>query len=783
MTHTKQTKPIALPVQEDKIPERLKAIARWVNWRYTPKPHPNKTISWAKVPFQSSGRPAKTNSSATWSSYESVSIALALGGEDGKDFDGLGFVFDGQDDLIGIDLDDCVDQETGEFSNVAIELLEQVDGYTEISPSGTGIKIFTMANIACAYKDNSKGIEIYKDGRFFTVTGHRIIGHEDLPESLQDVDWFIEKHFGQRSARVVSNPKDAFEMFQPTLDGWDLERIEAELLQRLDPDCGYSQWLSIGMALHHQFQGGIEALTLWEAWSSNGGKFVEGECEKRWRSFSQQRPQGRGAVTLSSVIWMVRQQTLLQAQKDGLVVLNPKDYMGCASVLMEHVYTDPEGVALHYCGGQWYEFNQTHHREVDESAIRTAIWHFLNKAKRQKTDGPLLPFTPSPQNVSGTIDALRACTHLDNARPPMWLDGIAGYAPHELISLKNGLFHVPTQNLLAHTSKFFTLNSLPFEWDPTSEAPTWTQFLSDIWGDDQESIDTLQEILGYLVTPDTSMQKIFTLIGPKRSGKGTIGRVIGGLLGHENITGPTLASLTQNFGLQPLIGKLAALIADARAPSSGKQQVVERLLMMSGEDLITVDRKNRAAWVGSLTSRIVIMTNEALQLGDASGALVGRLIVLRMDRSFFGKEDRTLTQRLLAELPGIFRWALQGRARLYSRGHFVQPTAGQTMVDEMQDLNSPITEFLDDCCESNAGAQESQTVVYAAWSAWCLRNGRHPGSKGYFTRQLLAAVPDTKGSRPRVDGVRCRQYQGFRLKESARTSVSHTDLDSADDFL
>ena len=75
---------------------------------------------------------------------------------------------------------------------------------------------------------------------------------------------------------------------------------------------------------------------------------------------------------------------------------------------------------------------------------------------------------------------------------------------------------------------------------------------------------TLQEWIGYLLTPRTHFQKIGMLVGPKRSGKGTIGRVTRRLLGDRNVCGPTLANMGEQFGLSILIGKSAAIISDAQ---------------------------------------------------------------------------------------------------------------------------------------------------------------------------------------------------------------------------
>src|SRR5690606_33425381 len=97
--------------------------------------------------------------------------------------------------------------------------------------------------------------------------------------------------------------------------------------------------------------------------------------------------------------------------------------------------------------------------------------------------------------------------------------------------------------------------------------------------DDPEAIQTLQEWFGYVLTPWTALQKMLLLVGPKRSGKGTIGRILSAMLGAHNVAGPTLSSIGMNFGLSPLLGKLLAIISDARMSGRVDQAIVtERLL-------------------------------------------------------------------------------------------------------------------------------------------------------------------------------------------------------------
>ena len=126
--------------------------------------------------------------------------------------------------------------------------------------------------------------------------------------------------------------------------------------------------------------------------------------------------------------------------------------------------------------------------------------------------------------------------------------------------------------------------------------------------------------------------------------------------------------------------------------------MIERLLCISGEDTLSVDRKHLTSVTMKLPTRFLFLTNEFPRLTDASGALAGRFVILRLTRSFYGEEDTGLTDRLLEELPGILNWAIEGWQRLRARGHFVMPATSQDAVQEIEDLSSPVSAFVRDWC-------------------------------------------------------------------------------------
>jgi putative DNA primase/helicase len=356
---------------------------------------------------------------------------------------------------------------------------------------------------------------------------------------------------------------------------------------------------------------------------------------------------------------------------------------------------------------------------------------------------------------------------------PAWLNEET-YPPWEIMACENELIHLPSliankPSSLQHTPQYFNANVLDYKFDAQAPAPTaWLEFLRRTWDDDTSSIETLQDWAGYLLTADTRQQKILMMLGPRRSGKGTMMRVLRGILGGHNCCAPTLSSLATTFGLWPLLGKTCAVVNDARLTGRPDHiaTVVERLLSISGEDPQTVDRKFLSPVTVKLPTRFIIVSNELPRMGDSSGALTGRMILLRLTKSWYGKEDTRLTDRLLEERPGILLWAIAGWQRLRERGYFIQPESGKELLTELEELSSPVSAFVKDCCEIGPGRQVSVSTLFARWQEWCVQCGRkEPGTVQVFGRDLLAALPGVRTTQPRgEDRQKYRAYEGIRLR-------------------
>jgi putative DNA primase/helicase len=454
----------------------------------------------------------------------------------------------------------------------------------------------------------------------------------------------------------------------------------------------------------------------------------------------------------------------------GSLILDPNAPRDCAREFARRYHYLDNIPTLHHHNDTFYAWSGRHYPELEGNALRASVYSFLGAAKcrvRDRLDPTklrLVPIKPRTVMVNNVLDALAAVTHLPITKaPPLWL-GEELVPPMEVVPCANGLLHLPTGRLFNHTPEFFSHSVLEFEYDAHALEPeTWLKFLDSLWGEDRESIEALQEFFGLCLTEETRYQKGFMVIGPARSGKGTIGRVLVRLIGPAGVVAPSLRSLGQQFGRAPLIGKKLAYMSDVRVGKRANLDLMaESILSITGEDAQTIDRKFQSAWTGTLKVRFFIVSNEVPQFEDASGALANRFILLLLRESFLGKEDEGLTDRILTEMPGILNWAIAGWKRLRERGRFVQPQSGADALKLLEELSSPIKAFVKECCVVGPGHSIQVSVLHDAYCRWNSEGeGGPPLPVNQFSRDLHAAVPTINVTQPRMLGKQIRVFQGI----------------------
>jgi putative DNA primase/helicase len=459
----------------------------------------------------------------------------------------------------------------------------------------------------------------------------------------------------------------------------------------------------------------------------------------------------------------------------GRLVLSPRRTLPTAEAFVEAFYQHPDGRCLHSHADVLVAWENNAYAAVEDTAVLSRLQVWLHDALRPRVNRKtgaitLVPFESNPAAVNNALASIHALTHVSaTLEMPSWLDATPRLSALEILPCRSSSVHVPTRTVIPATPALFTTNALAFDYDADAAPPAcWLAFLDQLWWNDADSIALLQEWFGYCLIPDTTQQKMLLLVGPRRSGKGTIGRILTRLVGAANAVGPTTSSLAGQFGLQPLIGKSLALVSDARFSGDNVSVVTERLLCISGEDTLSIDRKYLGAVSMRLPTRFMFLTNELPRLNDASTALAGRFLILQLTQSFYGMEDPTLTDTLSTELPGILLWALDGWERLHARGYFAQPASVADAVEDLEDLASPVRPFVRECCTVLPELRVRLDVLYPAWEMWCAQTGRKATTRQLFGRDLCSAVP---GIKRRRDTAFSTFYDGLSLTAEAAAAL------------
>jgi P4 family phage/plasmid primase-like protien len=319
-------------------------------------------------------------------------------------------------------------------------------------------------------------------------------------------------------------------------------------------------------------------------------------------------------------------------------------------------------------------------------------------------------------------------------------------SPKNLILANNGIYDVATGKLMDLTPDYFATGVPDWEFDPAAICPTWLKKL-DEWLDPSFH-DTLQEWFGYTLTPDTSLEKMAAFIGASRGGKGTVKHVLEQLTGKHHRASLMLNDLAGDFGLERMIDKKLLIIPDASDTEISKRSMeLERIKSITGNDTLSVNRKNKAILDDVLIpAKITMLANRHPKFIDESGALAIRELMFIFNRTFVGKEDLTLKQRLASdELSGIANWAIQGLKRLRKNGKFTVGEQGRAAQSDLKKSLSPALRYASECLivTSDAADMVPVTLAFSAYEDWANRESlsmRERRNKSDFQDDVIAAL-------------------------------------------
>lgn len=350
-------------------------------------------------------------------------------------------------------------------------------------------------------------------------------------------------------------------------------------------------------------------------------------------------------------------------------------------------------------GGIW--------RTVDYGLIESSILQTIERAKIE--------------NIKITASLLRSVCKLTEAKLAM--HGEQFDSDPNLLVCGNGTLNLLTRKLRPWSEEDFATTRVAYAYDPEAASPAFDRYLIYMVNTlGKDTVDFLQEFIGYSLTTDTSHEIMVWLVGAKGSGKSTfIDAVEAGLSDRRGVF--SIKNLNGRFGLIHIPGK--TLLTSTENTSARGLADSEGILstIVSGED-IHIEHKGRDEFTCKPVAKILWAMNEPPTLPKSESGIFRRVNVVNFPP--MSKEievDPGLKQRIKGEGAGILNWALDGLDRLNARGRFLIPAKVSGATNEYQASCDHIGLFLSErvLVEENARCMRSE--LYRAFKTWCVDNG------------------------------------------------------------
>ena len=325
------------------------------------------------------------------------------------------------------------------------------------------------------------------------------------------------------------------------------------------------------------------------------------------------------------------------------------------------------------------------------------------------------------------------------------------------VYFRNGVYDIAAGTLEPHNPYNLNRATLSFDYEPDATCATWMRFVNATWPEGADCVDLLHEWLGYNLVTSYQFQKFLIMIGVGGTGKGTIGRVMRGLVGPLNYAGTSLHALSEDTTLHSLQDKPTIFIGDAESvETNSRSRCLVNLKSITGCDELTWNRKFMKAASGTLPGRITMACNGLPRFTDAGGALARRMMILPFNHSV-EKHDPKLTEKLMDELPGIALMAIEGLRRLLANKLFTIPEASAKEWEVARDFYTPLHSFVTQAIEVGGYDDAvSSAQIYQRFLMWSSQVGNHTMSQ----QKLTVALRDHFRSNNTVDYTKIRFPDG-----------------------
>lgn len=291
----------------------------------------------------------------------------------------------------------------------------------------------------------------------------------------------------------------------------------------------------------------------------------------------------------------------------------------------------------------------------------------------------------------------------------------------------------------------------------------WLGFLDAVCAGDQQLVDFLQRLMGYLLTSDRREQKLFFIWGRGANGKSTLVELLLWILGDYGLKLASEALMESKHDRHPtelaqLKGVRAAISSELEEGQFFKEARVKEL---TGDDVLSARYMRGDFFSFPMTHKHLVVGNHKPRLRGGDPAMARRMVLIPFAAAFAGeKADPDMPAKLRAEAPAILAWMVRGAAAWYRGGLPLPPVVQHASVEYMAD-HDDVACWVEECCDRGVDAKARGGELYRHFAEWKLARGERAPSQVTWAERM-ALLPGV--TRRRSGGT---VYDGLQLRREA----------------
>lgn len=721
----------------DTIPAELTSIPRWVCWRYELR-----NGKWTKPPCQPDGSPASVTDGGTWCVFEYAQIAYTT-----KTFDGVGIVLDGKDGLCGFDFDHCLDK-TGRITDPQIAVLvRQLDSYTEISPSGAGLRVFVRAKLPPGGRKAGQ-IECYEDGRYLTVTGRHLAGRPDTVNYQQEaVDAVHAAVFAERRAKQEQAQARNGASANNNLDDNELLKLarKAENGEKFSGlyDCGDV------VGYPSQSEADLALCQMLAFWTNRDAARIDrlSRASRLMRLKWDRAGDDYSARTINKAIegctedysgheLRVVRDAASEPEVSNDAGVGDHDELGVAQgdILIADKFLAQHRDNVLYCPTRgWLIYDKRRWRRDEREQITALaektvrlLYRDAAAARDDKEREGLVKLAGTYSKAERIRAMLTiARTHVAVVQDDLDRDGF-------LLNCRNGTVDLRDGLLRPHNRAYLISKLINIDYLCDAKCPRFERFMIEIFRGRTELVEYVQRAVGYSFTGDQREQELYFAHGGGANGKGTLINILLEAAGDYGHVAPSEMLLARKFGdaiptdRADLCGKRFVSVNET---GEGRALAEGLVKSITGNDPISARRMRENYFTFMPSHHIWLSSNHKPNVNGTDFAIWRRINLIPFECRFEGDaDDKGLLAALRAELPGILSWVVRGAVAWFRDGRLRKPEVVIAATKQYRDEQDVLGDFLRDCCEIGANLEAQFKDIYRAYRTWCEDAGMKPWS-------------------------------------------------------